>query len=1027
MNKNIYLPAPFFLFRSPIWATEEFEKILTETNWIEAVLDLYERSPYLREAICIASPDLFRSLNQKPIKDKEYSANSLLNYISRMCTRAVPFGLFSFVTLGAWHERSQASLDVSQIKKRARPDMEWLCSYLQGLYSDEAQLPKLSVRTNPLIEFKGGRLNLRYIRNLQKKKEQASSYSIKSNRLVSLILMGARESVSLESLWQNIQAEQPGLDYQKTFQVIKQLIDQQYLLPGGLPSLLTQSPFEDVRRQIPQSNQLDSMNEALSNYSRLPLGEGNEALEELQSQMEKLAKAKTLVQVDLAIEGRNIALSKQILLEVEGALSFLWSVSPTHHQPPSLKKYQEKFIGRYGTDRIIPLLDLLSEEKGLGLLEKGIDKDEGIETKFSTRWQSWLTNEWQRCLRDNRDEIVVDAHLVETLFATLQEPMPKCEEAALSLDVYCKVIANSTKEIDNGEFLISISQIGDQCGATFGRFVDVLGGNVLEDLKALHQQEEQLEPEVKFFEVSYLPAMARGANVAIQPQIRSLRLDLEGKKQGEGTLSLDELYVGATANRLYLTNKTGKNEYVGCAGNLLNHNLAPAPIQFIREVMHCRNRFIHPFSLDKFIKKAVYLPRVRMGKTILSPAQWNLDGKAWAHEKLAKISELFKSWAEEWHLPVRFLLVFGDMHLMLDRHHPAHLLTIAQKIKKGESLNFFEVPHTAWSRSARGHHHSEIVIPFVKNPAYINHKNRIKPVSHLPVTFDNRWKLPGSPWIYLKLYIGPEGTDRFIVENLSELIAHLENRFGSVDWFFVRYSDPDKHLRLRLCFSSAEEAAQAILMLQGFTAHWMETGLIRDLLIAGYEREVERYGGLDLLSAAEKLFVADSRGVARLLRAQVSKQFVNHTTLIHTLSVLSFLRGFHSDIEQMLKTLGERDLKGEELKGFREHKSALISLAQEVLGFTDTSVSNDAKILLHSTEERAAAVSHFSHTVATSGHLSNEQQVEIFNSLLHMHCNRIGMDQKAEIRARLFAKNVLSQVLHLKSREPITKYLTKGV
>lgn len=155
MNNNFYVPAPFFLFRSPIWATEDFERILAETNWIEATLALYESTPFLREALCIASPDLFRSLSQKPIRDKEYVANSLLNYISRMATRSVPFGLFSFVTLGTWNEKTEAFLDLSQLRKRARPDMEWLCSHLQSLYSNEELLPKLSVKTNPLIEFRG--------------------------------------------------------------------------------------------------------------------------------------------------------------------------------------------------------------------------------------------------------------------------------------------------------------------------------------------------------------------------------------------------------------------------------------------------------------------------------------------------------------------------------------------------------------------------------------------------------------------------------------------------------------------------------------------------------------------------------------------------------------------------------------------------------------------------------------------------------------------------------------------------------
>lgn len=127
----------------------------------------------------------------------------------------------------------------------------------------------------------------------------------------------------METLWKKISAEDPELDYRKTFLVIKLLVDQQYLLPGVFPSLLTQSPFDDVCQQISEADQLESVDEVLSVYNRLPVGEGEKALVGLQSYMDGLAKAKTAVQVDLAIEGKNIILSKEVVLEVEKALSSL--------------------------------------------------------------------------------------------------------------------------------------------------------------------------------------------------------------------------------------------------------------------------------------------------------------------------------------------------------------------------------------------------------------------------------------------------------------------------------------------------------------------------------------------------------------------------------------------------------------------------------------------------------------------------------------------------------------------------------
>ena len=85
---------------------------------------------------------------------------------------------------------------------------------------------------------------------------------------------------------------------------------------------------------------------------------------------------------------------------------------------------------------------------------------------------------------------------------------------------------------------------------------------------------------------------------------------------------------------------------------------------------------------------------------------------------------------------------------------------------------------------------------------------------------------------------------------------------GAADrWFFIRYADPEFHLRVRLRGDPAE-LRQA---LDALTARSLERGVIHDACVGTYRRELERYGGPDGLDLAERLFHADSDAVVELL------------------------------------------------------------------------------------------------------------------------------------------------------------------
>ncbi len=67
--------------------------------------------------------------------------------------------------------------------------------------------------------------------------------------------------------------------------------------------------------------------------------------------------------------------------------------------------------------------------------------------------------------------------------------------------------------------------------------------------------------------------------------------------------------------------------------------------------------------------------------------------------------------------------------------------------------------------------------------------------------------IPGSRWLYFKIYTGIKTADEVATRTLLPLLRELYEAKLIDDWFFIRYTDPDFHLRLRLLVARPEHYA----------------------------------------------------------------------------------------------------------------------------------------------------------------------------------------------------------------------------
>jgi thiopeptide-type bacteriocin biosynthesis protein len=124
---------------------------------------------------------------------------------------------------------------------------------------------------------------------------------------------------------------------------------------------------------------------------------------------------------------------------------------------------------------------------------------------------------------------------------------------------------------------------------------------------------------------------------------------------------------------------------------------------------------------------------------------------------------------------------------------------------------------------------------------------------------------PGSQWLYFKIYTGIKTADKLLKNKIKPFVQLLKEEGLIEKWFFLRYQDPDFHLRLRFYHGSKPDFYKTILDM--FYAHFsreLSDGLIYDLQLATYKPEYSRYPDIN---EAETLFMHDSEFILNRLES----------------------------------------------------------------------------------------------------------------------------------------------------------------
>lgn len=160
----------------------------------------------------------------------------------------------------------------------------------------------------------------------------------------------------------------------------------------------------------------------------------------------------------------------------------------------------------------------------------------------------------------------------------------------------------------------------------------------------------------------------------------------------------------------------------------------------------------------------------------------------------------------------------------------------------------------------------------------------------------------GDEWLYYKFYSGPKTADLILTEMIKPAAEQLLSG-GYIDrWFFIRYSDPKMHIRVRFHLAKPEFIFNVVQTLQPLTRGYIEQDLIWKVQVDSYQREIERYG-VDTMEQAEELFFHDSVMIVNMLDMIAGDEGEKYRWFFGIRAIDTLLDDFHFELERKLELL----------------------------------------------------------------------------------------------------------------------------
>lgn len=1040
------------IMRSPMHNTTsyiDFNKMIKDGNYIKQFL---ETNLDFKEAISISSMDLLKVVDEGRIGTKQQE--TIIKYFIRSIARSVPFGLFSSISCCKFGDKTNIQRkSKKEINKYCTVDFEWFYGVIKLLEKNKSILQNIKIKFNHQCYKCGDRLINPYTSSygqvsVNPTEEEVVKSRIKHSKQIDFIINEASEWVTYKELFIKLcdfNQEVPADIIEK---YINQLIYNEYLITELRVPLSNIDPLEQVLGKLKSLNlnekgnkdynKLCHINNLRKKYMQSKLGNGINNYLSLCNEMSKIYKVKNYLSVISQVEMNSNYIGNNIKKEINSFLDFMIAYSTEDNETPYVYEFKQKFIEFYGEYREVPILELLDGTMGLGN-PYTTRPDINIESSKRKIIKKYIYDKIIFAIKNAETEIQLNTDDCSFLQNIERNKL----NYSNSFELNVKILAKDSESIDNDKFKIVLAPcIGsNRCGKLVNRFYNLLDEDSQLQLKKIYKHTDKDE-DIIITDTSYLPKNGRTNNICNGNINYNYSLDCGlDSINVANSINLSDIVVGYNANidRLYIKSKKHNKIINSVSDNMLNRMVDNPFIRFIWEVSYSYE--IHPIEQLMMVINYdfKYLPAISYGKVKIIPETWKIDNSDFSDlNSFEKFVNEFEEFKLKWKIPRFIYFLIHDRYMYVDTKESACLKYFYQEIKKllknNQTIIIQEAENQEelWiSDSAGNKYYSEFV---VQCSNAINNKLDINPISNfkiceftksnvkenlnklLKLEKDRVYLAGGNEWLYFKIYLEPSKSNDFIIEQMSPLIYSLYKNSLITDFFFIRYADPDFHIRFRVRINEINQKNYILNIIINWLKINFEKQLFKNYVIDTYYRETERYGGDRAINNAENIFKFDTLIVMKILEIKNNiKEF--------DLDIVSFIC-MYSFIYNMF---GDSNIEESFLENYINRKEFFNEFKEEKQKYVDAIENYDSLIhyndLLSLFNDREYAIKNFINVINiidNNGELMNTKG-EIIMSLIHMFCNRLNGD-------RIWERKMLAYIRHAlhvyNSKKKFAKHLT---
>ena len=836
------------------------------------------------EALYLASPVLFQeAMNWKDGKITNPKKLlkiplSLGKYYIRMCSRCTPFGLFAGCGVIEWSDKNNLELS-SKTKRKTRLDMHYAGALAQKISEIPAIKYSLKYTLNSSIYRIGEEIRYieyNYIDGQRKHQISSIIWSDYIQLVLDLCKTGARiQEIVLHLIEDDISEEQA------TF-FVEELIDSQLLVSELEPAITGEEFILQIKKNVISNSSIsDLLTIIQTQLKNIDAKNNNEisvyyqVIESIKSFEIPFEESK-LFQTDLVklFSKTQINSDYQLILKEVFDLFKKIAVS-TDNQ--NLKEFKSSYFNRYETAEI-PILIALDTEVGIGYGNSGKIKNtpitEGlnfpvIENKnldFSQNlFQQYLHQLW---IKANANGLYQVDLKEEDLKKYAVNSIPTLPSNSITFRLTGDQI-----------FPIYVESIGGSSAANLlGRFAHA-DPEVLEIIQSITDSEQEQNPNVIFAEIVHLPENRTG-NIILHPPFRQYEIPYLAKSSlsDEFQIPLDDLMVSVDLqrDRVILRSKKLNKEIIPRLSNAHNYEQNSLPLYNFLSDLQTQN-FQNNFDLNwsSIAFKAVFYPRLTYKNVVISLATWHFDKEDYIELITCKSDDLISKiqvFRKHWNLSELFVLADFDNELLVNTNNILSVQIWIDSIKnrnKIEVKEFFYSSKNSVVKNASGQGFTnQFIAAIINEDTVYQGLDEVMKVKQKEV---QRNFSVGSEWIYFKFYMGVKVGDNFLSQVIKPLTEELINQKLIDKWFFIRYADPEKHLRFRVHLPDLSSIGKIFLLVKDFVHPFENEGIIWKIQVDSYQREIERYGS-EVMEFTETLFCEDSIAIISMIDQTVGEE-----------------------------------------------------------------------------------------------------------------------------------------------------------